>query len=187
MYGAFYCYRAPHWVGGLVKTVSTASLGLLALLSGFPVLAVALGLSSLGDLALSRQGERWFMGGLISFALAHAVYIFLLFGAGWPPVLIIAALGGLAASTRWWLLPYTAELHVPVAVYVLLITGMGLAAWGHDSWLLRIGATLFIASDVTLAWHLFRAKGNMPARQVALWALYYTGQVALMMGLGQFL
>ncbi|WP_134013872.1 lysoplasmalogenase family protein [Litoreibacter halocynthiae] len=182
-YGGYYCYRDPHWIGGLVKTASTAILALAAFASLQFGLALALALSSAGDFALSRKGERWFIGGLVSFALAHAVYIVLLAGAGMPPVLIMFVLAGLALSSLWWLLPFTGALRIPVAIYVVLITGMGVAAWGHDNWLLRLGASLFIASDVILAWHLFRAKTPFVPRQITLWAFYYTGQVALMAGL----
>jgi uncharacterized membrane protein YhhN len=183
VYGGYYCYRDPHWIGGLVKTTATAILSLAAFASLQFGLALALALSSAGDFALSRKGERWFIGGLVSFALAHAVYIVLLAGAGMPPVLAILVLGGLALSSLWWLLPYVGALRIPVAIYVVLISAMGLAAWGHDDWLLRLGASLFIASDVILAWHLFRAKKPFPPRQITLWALYYGGQVALMAGL----
>jgi uncharacterized membrane protein YhhN len=167
----------------LVKTVSTGALALLALIGALPVLAMALALSATGDFALSKRGERWFMAGLVAFALAHAVYIFLLIGGGWPPITAMVLLGALAVSTLWWLLPFTAELRIPVAIYVLLITGMGLAAWGHDSWLLRLGATMFIASDVILARQIFRADSDVTWHKIALWVLYYAGQVALMAGL----
>lgn len=183
-YAALFCYREPHWAGGVTKTASTAILALIAFASLNFGLTLALAFSAAGDFALSRKGERWFMVGLTAFALAHAVYIALMAGAGLPPLAAILAFGVLALSSMWWLLPYTGPLRLPVAIYVVLITAMGLVAWGHDgNWLLRIGASLFIASDVILAWHLFRARAPSAPRQIALWVLYYTGQVALMAAL----
>lgn len=195
LYAARYCYRDQHWLGSLSKTASTGLLALLALALGAPVLALALALSAMGDLALSRAGERMFMAGLVSFALAHAVYIFMLMGLDFSlatlPFSVGIAFAVLALSTLWWLLPYTGDLRVPVVVYVLLITAMGVTAWGQPigaGWddngrLIRLGASLFIASDVVLSWHIFRAKTKSISRSIVLWLLYYFGQVALFNGL----
>ena len=99
--------------------------------SGAPVLlTLALLLSAVGDLALSRSGQKAFLAGLTGFALAHLLFIILFQGLGPDP--IWAAFGHtpffavvlvlVALSSEIWLAPYTGKLVWPVRVYVTLIT-----------------------------------------------------------------
>lgn len=178
-----------------VKTVPLTLFGLLALLAGAPLLLVAgLALSALGDLALSRAGERAFLAGLVGFALAHVAYVALfllvpghagLSGLAAHPV-AAAALVALALSTELWLSPHTGDLRWPVRLYVLLITGMGLAALGLPAArsLAVLGAAFFVLSDLILSVQLFRlGEEHALSRPAgwALWALYVAGQALILL------
>ncbi|HHL22192.1 MAG TPA: lysoplasmalogenase, partial [Aliiroseovarius sp.] len=82
------------WVGrgasagrSVLKTVPLAAFALWAWLADAPgLLVVALVLSALGDLALSRPGERAFLAGLVAFAFAHVAYVvlFSMLAGAWP-------------------------------------------------------------------------------------------------------
>ena len=192
IYAAFFCHRGP----GRWKTVVKA-VPLLAFagagVAGFagPVIVAALVLSAAGDIALSRDGERAFLVGLVAFALAHVAYAAAFFGlsVGAPPLLPALALVALALSTEAWLTPHAGALRGPVRVYVTLITVMGLAALSlpEARALALAGAMAFILSDAILAQQRFRmAQASVwqgPA-SVALWLFYVGGQACILMGAG---
>ncbi|MEO3416420.1 lysoplasmalogenase family protein [Roseovarius sp. CAU 1744] len=172
----------------IFKTVPVAMLALVAGLAGGPdLLVLALALSALGDLALSRAGDRAFLVGLGSFALAHLAYIVLFasLATGWPALFPVLALVAYAISTEVWLIPYTAALRGPVRLYVVLITGMGIAALALPGMvsMALIGAGAFVASDTILAVQLFRlspqSRWYAPA-EWSLWALYYGAQLLIL-------
>ena len=71
VYLLFLTDAAPSTLRSVVKTGAVALLAISAL--PVPLLALALGLSALGDLALSRDGDRAFLAGVAAFALAHTV------------------------------------------------------------------------------------------------------------------
>lgn len=187
LYGAAFCHRGDSALKTLVKTVPLAALGLHAALSGAPLpLVLALALSALGDLALSRPGQRAFVVGLVAFAAAHLAYVALLWPlAGALPVLPALAVLALGLSTFRWLLPHTGDLRWPVTAYVVIICAMGLAALGQARALVQIGALMFIASDTVLALQLFRmppaSRMHVPT-SVLLWTLYYVGQYLIWRG-----
>lgn len=189
---------APSVMRSAVKTMSTAALALAAFLVGAPVLLVyALALGSVGDLALSRDGQRAFLAGLIAFAFSHLAYIPLFVGLPGTPVLFdlnwvawagCAAMVLLAISTTRWLLPHTGSLRVPVGIYVLIICVMGIAALhlGVDFRLSLIGAVLFLASDMILSVQLFRLENPSAASRRAgqcVWPLYWGGQALIALGI----
>ena len=199
LYAAGFCYRGPSWPKTLVKAVPLLALAAAAQINfANPVVVAALTLSALGDIALSRDGDRAFLAGLVAFALAHLAYVLhfsgLLFGEDaarlldiplWPAALLI--LFGL--SSEIWLAPYTGVLRWPVRVYVLLITLMGLSALSLPDarGLAVIGAFAFIASDTLLAVQLFRlsdqSRWQVPV-SVLLWLLYVTAQCLILFGAG---
>ncbi|SFI54038.1 lysoplasmalogenase [Celeribacter neptunius] len=169
-----------------IKTVPLALLALCGFALGAPLLlGVGLALSALGDLALSRPGERAFLMGLVSFALAHVCYLLLFWGAVeavyWPGALGLALF---ALSSERWLSPYTGALRWPVRVYVMLICAMVIAALSLPAGLhlATLGAVMFLVSDLILSLQLFRMKeGTQRARIAgyALWGLYIAGQMAI--------
>lgn len=199
LYAALFCYRGPSWPKTLVKAVPLLTLAAAAQINfANPVVVAALALSALGDIALSRDGDRAFLAGLVAFALAHLAYVLhfsgLLNGQGVSQLLDVPVLPAVflilfGLSTEVWLKPYAGALRGPVRVYVLLITLMGLTALSlPETRLLAVmGAFLFIASDTLLAIQLFR----MPATSrwqtpvsVVLWMLYIDAQCAILLGAG---
>lgn len=185
IYGLRHAGAAPSWAGSIAKTASTALLALTALLAdGPPLLIAGLALGAAGDFALSRPGQPAFLAGMGAFAAGHLAYIWLMWtpegmGQIWPLGLAMLAL---AVSTEFWLIPRTGELRWPVRAYVLIISLMALAALSlpPDQTLTRIGAGLFVLSDLLLAIHLFVAPRRWLA--LTLWPAYWGGQALILMG-----
>ncbi|MEQ8895797.1 MAG: lysoplasmalogenase [Roseovarius sp.] len=191
VYGLWLCHGPVSVWRSVVKTVPVALLAVWAAMAGGPVwLVAALGLSAVGDFALSREGERAFLVGLCAFALAHVAYIALLLGlvAGAPPVVPVVVLLALAVSTELWLAPFAGEMRWPVRGYVVLITVMAGCALALPGalWVAAVGAGAFVLSDTLLAVQMFRR--DVAARfdrvlSVALWTLYFGAQVMMAVAL----
>ncbi len=154
-------------------------------LTGY-ALFITLGLvaSWIGDLALSYSGERAFLTGLISFALAHAFYTAAFFARSSMDLLSILAAGVImaitAAAILRWLSPHTPErLATPVAFYIGIISVMVVTSFGTSGALIdpRIptAAVLFTISDVLVARQQFVAPA-LSNRVVGL-PIYYAAQV----------
>lgn len=186
----------PSWARSGIKTVPVAAFAIAAALSGAPwMLVLALALSALGDFALSRRGEAAFLSGLSAFTLAHVAYVFLFLGISGLPLwaaftdkpglaLYVLAITG---STEFWLTPYVGRLAWPVRFYALVITAMGLAALTLPLGVVALGAALFIASDVMLAFQLFRMKDDDPLFGHVgwgVWIFYVAGQALILAGAG---
>ena len=174
------CRAAPSLMRSVSKTVPLIALAAFAAGTLPFALVVALILSAIGDLALSRAGERAFLIGLGAFALAHLAFIVAFVGQGafvlHVPVLL--ALLALAASAEWWLIPFTDEMRWPVRIYILLICVMVLAALPVSP-LVALGATLFMASDLVLALRTFRIRTGVPLADYAVWLLYIAAQMLI--------
>lgn len=199
IYAAGFCYRGPGWPKTVIKAVPLLAFAVAAQINfANPVIVVALVLSALGDIALSRDTDRTFLIGLVAFALAHLAYVAHFSGLFYGedparllelPVVPALAMVGLAVSTGFWLIPHTGALRWPVRVYVGLITLMGLTALslppGRE--LALWGAGAFILSDLILSVQLFRlgpaSRWQVPA-SVLLWLLYVAGQLAILLGAG---
>ena len=145
----------------------------------------ALVLCMLGDLFLMPDSKVSFLAGLTAFLCGH-----LLFGVAFaalgtniagaaisavPALLLLAVVGK-------WLAPNVPKaMKIPVALYIVVITGMlicaGLTA-GHPAapWII-IGAWAFAASDLAVA----RRQFIDPSRLNALWGtpLYFSAQMIL--------
>ena len=149
--------RGTSWWLSVAKTLSTSLLAIIAWRMGGPALLVAgLALSALGDLFLSRDGEKAFISGLVSFLIAHVAYIVLFASIGQSPAvllsmpLVLAAAGLIAASLallRIILRHVSSELRLPVMVYCTALVLMGLTALATERMLLIAGAVMFVASD----------------------------------------
>lgn len=141
---------------------------------------VGLLLSCLGDICLMFDGNRWFMGGLSSFLLAHIAFV-AAYLAGvevrTPPWwTALFAVYGLAFFG--WLLPRTGPLKLPVIVYGAVLMGMAAAAaarWvelrNTSAVLAFAGAVIFIVSDSSLAVRQFngRYRGAQPLILTTYW------------------
>ncbi|WP_281983338.1 lysoplasmalogenase family protein [Thalassorhabdomicrobium marinisediminis] len=197
-YGAVFVHRRDSLARSVVKTGAVGALTGVSLWAGLPVLlSLALFLGALGDLALSRRGGRAFLLGLSAFLLGHFAYVPLLLetGAGvavlwetpWRAGLL-ALLCLLAGALLRWGLTDLGRMRGPVWLYSGVILLMGGAAltlpltWPATLGL--IGALAFIASDAILGLELFgppRGPRVTWWRATALWALYWGGQLCLLL------
>ena len=180
----------------LSKTGSVAALAFLAFLSATPVLlVVALALSALGDYALSRDGDRAFLGGMAAFFAGHVAYIALFLGHGADLDILsdrLLATGALVLATLGvlgWLWPGLGSFRLPVAGYVAAILVMGLAALSlpmtGGAPLILGGAMAFMASDTILAAEKFRLAPGTPSARAAptlVWVLYWAAQALILSG-----
>ncbi len=186
------------WVRSIRKTIPVTLFALAAFSEGAPVLltvllTAALGLSAVGDFALSRPGTKAFLTGMIAFAAAHLAYIALMVAVGvnlqasqWPIIALMVALG---LSTEWWLRPHTGALKWPVRAYVGIILAMGLTALGLPDlrWVALCGALLFVVSDLILSIETFVLPDDHTSRKLAgkaVWITYIAAQIGLFWGLG---
>jgi len=127
----------------------------------------ALGFSFFGDVLLMFQGEIYFMLGLISFLIAHIIYIKIVMDwlnkpnlksivvAAVPFLIIFFALINLLKNNL-------NEMFVPVVVYGITISIMGLVSLLYyqnskslSAIFMVFGASLFIISDAVLAINKF--------------------------------
>ncbi|SFR36438.1 Uncharacterized membrane protein YhhN [Yoonia tamlensis] len=192
-YGSVLVHQRPSTLRTIVKAASVASLATIGALCGAPMLlTAALVLGTIGDVFLSREGERNFLFGLGAFLIGHMAYIGLLIGYGGScaafvsnPLLLCAsaALFITAGLITRRLFPYLGALRMPVLIYVLVIVVMGVCALNVPAkWpfaLTILGALMFIASDAILGFEVFvfkDATGPRHGPAKLLWFLYWGGQ-----------
>jgi uncharacterized membrane protein YhhN len=201
-YWLVYATRAEKGpMGAGVKTLSTGAMAValttLPIGGWFWLIPLGLALGALGDLFLALGGVQRFLAGVAAFGLGHLAYaggLLLRSGdLGFDGVSVAegAALVGLLAllaSTEVWLARRTGDLRQPVRVYVALIGLMGVAAVllpaHHGQGVLRLGAALFILSDLLLALQLFVVKDAVMRTRLALilWPAYWAGQAQIAVG-----
>lgn len=176
----------------LFKTLPLTCFAISALqMSGSPWLVLALGLSAFGDAFLSREGERNFMAGLISFAAAHLAYVVIFTQPiQLPHILVIMALAGYLALIFSKILPFAGDLRAAVAVYGALIALMALTGFGYslgfsDGAWLGAGILLFLISDSLLGLQKFNPSPSFARREVsmAIWLTYLLGQFLILFAL----
>lgn len=178
----------PYPGSSIVKAIPALSLALLAWLR-VPELAglfLALGLlfSAAGDVALDRDRGRYFIAGLGFFLVAQLLYTIAftragLDGTGWPLAVLFLVYAVVVGFILW---PHLARLRVPVAVYLVAITLMGLAAaLRPGSWLVPAGAALFIVSDSAIA--LDKFVRPIPASRYLIMGTYYAAQLLITLGM----
>jgi uncharacterized membrane protein YhhN len=188
-------------LGAGVKSLSTAGLALALMtmpLGGwFWLIPLGLALGALGDLFLALGGVQRFLAGVAAFGLGHLAYAGGLLlrsgdlgfdGLSAAEGAALVGLLGLLASTEVWLAPRTGDLRQPVRAYVGLIGLMGVAAVllpSHpgQGWL-RLGAALFVLSDLMLALQLFVVQdaGVRHRLALALWPAYWAAQALIAWG-----
>lgn len=184
--------RDPSAFRSVTKTASVALLTLAALLSGVPLwLVLGLGLCSLGDFFLSREGEAAFMGGVGAFAAGHLAYVLLFLTTPGSDLSRIWQMPGLMLTVGFMLLggfmlrilaPRAGDLKLPVMGYIPIILSMGLAALSLSDpalmWVLP-AALAFMVSDVVLAFETFVLADRHPLRRITpylVWPLYWGAQ-----------
>ena len=182
-----YCNKPPSLTKSAVKTASVLLLAVISWRAAGPLaLTAALAFGALGDLFLSRAGARAFLWGLVSFAVAHLLYAWLMVSVGQGGTWL-ASMGvfGFGALMAWILGPKTAELRWPVMGYIVIIVVMGIAALGTMRPVIIIAALAFIASDTLIAVEKFLLAPQSRALKVtpfAVWALYWTAQALFLYG-----
>jgi uncharacterized membrane protein YhhN len=149
-------------------------------------LYIALFFSLLGDVFLMFGGELYFMVGLGFFLLAHVFYIFL-FKSQFKFSLLKAA--PFAASTLTYFLfikrGIDQNLLIPVSVYCLVITLMGIFAACRKTnnlsyTFVLIGSIFFIISDSLIAFNKFYAP--LPASSFWVMSTYGLAQFLIVLG-----
>lgn len=188
--GTVDAWRWLHW---LCKPLATVLILLMAWRATQPVslafrrrIVAGLVFCLLGDVLLMLPRDR-FVPGLVSFLLAHVLFIAAFCGdvrfaaRGWP-WLACLAFGAVMMFLLW---PgVAAALRVPVVLYVFVLASMAGQALGRVVWLREqgdaraisarhaaVGALLFMLSDSLLAWDRFRAA--LPWATLYILATYY--------------
>ena len=141
------------------------------------VLVLALGAA--GDVVLNLH----FASGAVLFALGHCVAMHLY----WQnrrrllpfsqKLLVAATLLGVPLIA--WLL----TMQLPVLIYTLFLTGMAASAWASQfpRYQTGLGAMLFVASDLLIFAQMGQATPAL-GMGIAIWALYYSGQLLIALG-----
>lgn len=160
----------------------------------------ALFFSWAGDIFLIFDGTFFFIAGLGSFLIAHLLYL----GAymhtqkdftpmqkrllAQKPYLVIPFFVYLGVFYSY-LFPYLGDLAIPVAIYALVLTCMGVFALNRlgfttqasFNWILG-GAFLFIVSDSILSHALFVWKGSFYYGNFMVMCTYILAQYAIVQG-----
>jgi len=149
--------------------------------------AVIIGLIfSLGGDVLLMLPYDLFVAGLVSFLIAHIVYIYAFNGGrpwrlAWLPALVCLVFG---LTVYLVLAPGLGDMTIPVIAYIVIILAMAYTAW--DQWeqdrgrwalLAFIGALFFVLADTILAINKFRYPFlagralNLSAYFIAQWLI----------------
>lgn len=152
------------------------------------ILGMALSFSCLGDIFLDLPGN-FFIQGLVSFLVAHFIYI-LLFVRNWPRPLrpnglqlaLSAAVLISSLLLSNWLSPNLGAMAKPVMVYICAITVMVVSSIlaGFSKPYVWMGAVLFMISDSMIA--AGRFKTPVTLAEYLIWATYYLGQYGIAIG-----
>lgn len=158
----------------------------------------ALIFSWIGDVILmfADKGELYFIFGLVSFLIAHILFIILFVkqkSEGKTPNKIIFGFGLLLvsiylSSMLWLLFPSLGDLKIPVSVYALTISFMlvmairGGLTWKNPMNLLILnGAIAFVTSDSILAINKFYSP--LPNANFLIMSTYLIAQYLITFGI----
>lgn len=177
--------KAAFFVLKPLTTLLILGVALLSGSGGYGRRLVASGLlfATLGDVLLMLP-ERYFVGGVLSFAATHFLYLAAFISVAGPALVHpVTLLLGLAAAlllhSVWGGVP--PALRLPIVGYVVLITAMAAQAVGgaldgqiQGATVAAAGALLFFTSDSVLALDRFRSQFTA-ARAIVL-STYWVGQ-----------
>lgn len=141
-----------------------------------------LALSLLGDAALLSSRRGWFLGGLAAFLLAHLCFAGAFLSSGAPPAWAVLPAAAVVGAALAWLWPRLGGMRGPVVAYALAIGAMALTAQGAPRPEARLGAVLFLASDLFVARERF--VRSQPVNRLAGLPLYYAGQILIALSVG---
>jgi uncharacterized membrane protein YhhN len=147
-----------------------------------PTLIAALALSLLGDVLLMVPGDL-FVAGLFAFLLAHLAYI-ASFHVAWPAralwlLVILVASSPVAARLMRAIQGNT--LRAAVAIYSVVLSLMVASALASGRATAAVGALLFFASDMLIAWNRFVRP--VPRAEPIIMLTYHVGQLGLAVAL----
>ena len=185
-------YRGRYGLVYIFKPLTMAAIIDVAVIGYIPgrssygrLILAGLLLSLAGDICLMLKEKR-FIEGLVCFLVAHLFY-----GAGFlsgvalrPPVGHLLLLTAFAVSAFNILSPHLGKMRIPVAVYILTITGMAALAVNRNfqlkdskSLLALAGAALFLVSDTSLAVNRFIRKHRFG--QFLTLGTYFAAQILI--------
>lgn len=193
LYG-FTLSRSPPGPAKLLLKVSGMVLltGAAAWAGGPWMLIAGLAACTLGDAFLAGRTERWLIPGMAAFFIGHLFYVALFWSTGQVSGDLLNYLGRAVlvlagAAYIFWLSPSLGAMRLPVLAYgaVILVMGAAAIALPPGYGLVLIGALMFIMSDAILANELFRRPAHEAPRflpSIALWNLYFFGQMLITLG-----
>lgn len=137
---------------------------------------------ALGDVSLLSRAQAWFRAGLFAFLLGHVFFIGAFASLDWALPRAVAKAGLLvlvgAGVFRWLRRHAPQDMQLAVGVYVIIILGMVLAAfgaWGGGATvLLPIAAVMFAVSDIGVARDRFVKQSWL--NKLLITPLYYGAQ-----------
>lgn len=143
------------------------------------LLACVMALGALGDVLLEALGLTT---GAVAFLLGHVVASRLYLRrrrAGWPAALVLVP----AISAAAWLLPSDRAAAPGIALYAAFLGAMAATALGSrfPSASVGRGALMFVLSDLLIFARLGPLPDNL-ATGLAVWGLYYFGQMLICVG-----
>ena len=137
-----------------------------------------------GDIALALYKDniqQYFIVGLALFLVAHILYI-VAFSRDFsyqPSRLPLAiAVVALSAVMGYLLFPKLGPMLIPVVIYILAITVMGVFASfsNRGGWILILGAILFMMSDSMIAVNKFMFAGSLKWAPMFIMVTYFAAQ-----------
>lgn len=148
----------------------------------------ALAFSLLGDVFLMVP-RNLFVAGLASFLVGHVLYIAGLQVRGQDGVwfvvgLVLVVIAVLVLGVRIVKAVRRSDepaMAAPVSAYVAVISFMVASAFGTRNPFAIVGASLFYASDATIAWNRFVTPKSWA--RVAIMVTYHLGQIGLVLSL----
>lgn len=179
----------PYPADFVIKAIPIVSLSVLAFRSvaGLQgrLLFVALLFSAAGDVALALEAGKYFIIGLGLFLIAQIVYAVTFsrdFKAQRSRIPVVAVLAIYALVMAFILTPSLGEMALPVYLYLVVITAMGIfaALRASKSKIVLYGAIAFIASDSILAINKFMVA--VPAADYLVMITYYVAQFLIVYG-----
>ena len=167
----------------MVFVIAIAAVGAAGQPNGYRYLIITgLCCSIVGDVFLMLPSDR-FVPGLLSFLIAHLLYIAAFrsrtreVSLAWPAV----ACASYGILMLWFLFPNLGDMKLPVSIYLIVILVM---AWQALNWwamngqagsaFAALGAVLFVASDSIIA--INRFQGRVRFSDVLIMATYFSAQ-----------
>ncbi|UAB77195.1 lysoplasmalogenase [Erythrobacter sp. SCSIO 43205] len=146
------------------------------------ILTIALALSALGDMAL----ELWFEAGGALFAASHLAAIVLYMRNRREQAAFSQGLLGFALIIAVPAFSYVLSGDALIGIYATTLGAMAAAAWtsSFPRYRVGVGALLFVVSD----WLIFSRMGPFdlsPVPDLAVWPLYFAGQLMIATGVVQ--